>query len=126
MLGEHWSLVYRRFDQRSRVDLRKRGLHEEIQINYATPGREGEGAECQGRRGVRQLEEDGFIVAYRAMLDRNALGCGFQVFVGVVLCREDRAAIEEFEHRLADLPEVLEAYRPAANTTTSCASVSPM
>lgn len=62
-------------------------------------------------RRVRQLEEDGFIVAYRAMLDRNALGYGFQVFVGVVLCREDRAAIEEFEQCIADLPEVLEAYR---------------
>lgn len=62
-------------------------------------------------RRVRQLEKDGIILAYRAFLDRDALGCGFQVFVWIVLCREDRATLDEFEQRLVDLPEVLEAYR---------------
>lgn len=62
-------------------------------------------------RRVRRLEQDGIIAVYRALLDPEALGCGFQVFAGIIMNQEDRGTIDEFEERLAALPEVLEAYR---------------
>ncbi|MFD0530651.1 Lrp/AsnC family transcriptional regulator [Kitasatospora arboriphila] len=51
------------------------------------------------------------IRGYRAMLDGAAVGCGFQPFVTVVMRHEDRATVAEFEQRVAELPEVVEAHR---------------
>lgn len=62
-------------------------------------------------RRVRQLEHDGVIRGYRALLDSGALGRGFQAFVTVVMRNEDRETITEFERRVAELPEVVEAHR---------------
>ncbi len=62
-------------------------------------------------RRVRQLERDGVIRGYRALLDADALGCGFQSFVTVVMRHEDHDTIAEFERRVAELPEVVEAHR---------------
>ncbi|MEV4611004.1 Lrp/AsnC family transcriptional regulator [Kitasatospora sp. NPDC049258] len=62
-------------------------------------------------RRVRQLEQDGVIRGYRALLDGAALGRGFQPFVSIVMRHEDRATVAEFEQRVAALPEVVEAHR---------------
>ncbi|MEV6206347.1 Lrp/AsnC family transcriptional regulator [Kitasatospora sp. NPDC051914] len=62
-------------------------------------------------RRVRQLEQDGVIRGYRALLDGAAVGRGFQPFVTVVMRHEDRATVAEFEERVAALPEVVEAHR---------------
>ncbi|WP_030265896.1 Lrp/AsnC family transcriptional regulator [Streptomyces sp. NRRL B-24484] len=62
-------------------------------------------------RRVRQLERSGVIRGYRAMLDGAAVGRGFQPFVTVVMRHEDRATVAEFEQRVAELPEVVEAHR---------------
>ncbi|MEV8092907.1 Lrp/AsnC family transcriptional regulator [Kitasatospora sp. NPDC085879] len=62
-------------------------------------------------RRVRQLEQSGVIRGYRAMLDGPAVGRGFQPFVTVVMRHEDRATVAEFEQRVAELPEVVEAHR---------------
>jgi Lrp/AsnC family leucine-responsive transcriptional regulator len=62
-------------------------------------------------RRVRQLEQDGVIRGYRALLDADALGRGFQSFVTVVMLHEDHDTIAEFERRVAELPEVVEAHR---------------
>jgi DNA-binding Lrp family transcriptional regulator len=62
-------------------------------------------------RRVRQLEEQGVIRGYRALVDGNAVGCGFQAFVTVVMERTGQQVIAEFEQRIADLPEVIEALR---------------
>lgn len=62
-------------------------------------------------RRVRQLEHDKVIRGYRAILDPEALGRGFQSFATVVMRYEDRETIAEFERQVAALPEVIEAHR---------------
>jgi DNA-binding Lrp family transcriptional regulator len=61
-------------------------------------------------RRVRQLEQDGVIQGYRAVLDPAAVGRGFEVLVSIEV-RRDREAVEAFEAALQDIPDVVEAYR---------------
>src|SRR3954469_14918234 len=61
-------------------------------------------------RRVRQLEDDGVIQTYRAVVDPVAVARGFEVFASVEV-RRDRAAVADFEDRLQDIPDVVEAYR---------------
>lgn len=61
-------------------------------------------------RRVRQLEQDGVIRGYRAILDPVAVGRGFEVLVSIEVKREAEA-ITEFEAALRDIPDVIEAYR---------------
>ncbi|MGK5629047.1 Lrp/AsnC family transcriptional regulator [Streptomyces sp. URMC 123] len=61
-------------------------------------------------RRVRQLEQDGVIRGYRAVLDPHAVGRGFEVLVSVEV-RRDRETVEAFEAALQELPDVVEAYR---------------
>ncbi|MER5948693.1 Lrp/AsnC family transcriptional regulator [Streptomyces sp. NPDC001904] len=61
-------------------------------------------------RRVRQLEQDGVIQGYRAMVDPTAVGRGFEVLVSIEV-RRDRESVEAFEQALQDIPDVIEAYR---------------
>ncbi|QEV16876.1 Lrp/AsnC family transcriptional regulator [Streptomyces alboniger] len=61
-------------------------------------------------RRVRQLELDGVIQGYRAVVDPEALGRGFEVLVSIEV-RRDRETVEAFEAALQDIPDVIEAYR---------------
>ncbi|MFD8567806.1 Lrp/AsnC family transcriptional regulator [Streptomyces sp. NPDC057694] len=61
-------------------------------------------------RRVRQLEQDGVIQGYRAMVDPAAVGRGFEVLVSIEV-RRDRESVEAFERALQDIPDVIEAYR---------------
>ncbi|MER5970163.1 Lrp/AsnC family transcriptional regulator [Streptomyces sp. NPDC002055] len=61
-------------------------------------------------RRVRQLEHDGVIRGYRAVVDPKAVGRGFEVLVSVEV-RRDRESVEAFEEALQNLPDVVEAYR---------------
>ncbi|GFH37530.1 Lrp/AsnC family transcriptional regulator [Streptomyces pacificus] len=61
-------------------------------------------------RRVRQLEQDGVIRGYRAVVDPDAVGRGFEVLVSIEVAR-DRDAVESFEEALQDIPDVVEAYR---------------
>ncbi|ATL26023.1 Lrp/AsnC family transcriptional regulator [Streptomyces formicae] len=61
-------------------------------------------------RRVRQLEQDGVIRGYRAVIDPEAVGRGFEVLVSVEV-RRDRETVEAFEEALQDVPDVIEAYR---------------
>ncbi|MFJ8824012.1 Lrp/AsnC family transcriptional regulator [Streptomyces sp. NPDC102467] len=61
-------------------------------------------------RRVRQLENDGVILGYRAVVDPDAVGRGFEVLVSIEV-RRDRATVEAFERALQDIPDVIEAYR---------------
>ncbi|MCX5215388.1 Lrp/AsnC family transcriptional regulator [Kitasatospora sp. NBC_00240] len=65
-------------------------------------------------RRVRQLEQDGVIRGYRAVLDPETVGRGFEVLVSVEVKR-DRQAVEAFEAALQDIPDVVEAYRLFGN-----------
>ncbi|MBV9024527.1 MAG: Lrp/AsnC family transcriptional regulator [Streptomycetaceae bacterium] len=61
-------------------------------------------------RRVRQLEQDGVIQGYRAVIDPEAVGRGFEVLVSIEVKR-DRQAVEEVEAALREIPDVIEAYR---------------
>ncbi|MFF9018577.1 Lrp/AsnC family transcriptional regulator [Streptomyces sp. NPDC014870] len=61
-------------------------------------------------RRVRQLEEDGVIQGYRAVIDPSAVGRGFEVLVSIEV-RRDRETVEAFEEALQSIPDVIEAYR---------------
>ncbi|MFC5831007.1 Lrp/AsnC family transcriptional regulator [Nonomuraea insulae] len=62
-------------------------------------------------RRVRQMEESGVIRGYRALLDGDSVGRGFQAFVTVVMRYEDHETVAEFERRVAGLPAEVEAHR---------------
>ncbi|MEU1519789.1 Lrp/AsnC family transcriptional regulator [Streptomyces sp. NPDC005811] len=62
---------------------------------------------CQRR--VRELEAEGVIRGYRALVDGSSLGYGFEVLLFATLSRPD--AVEEFDAALAGVPEVIEAQR---------------
>src|SRR5690349_21693222 len=61
-------------------------------------------------RRVRQLEEDGVIRSYRAVVDPAAVGRAFEVFASVEV-RRDRASVAAFEDEVRAIPDVVEAYR---------------
>jgi DNA-binding Lrp family transcriptional regulator len=61
-------------------------------------------------RRVRQLEEDGVIRGYRAVIAPTALGRGFEVFASVEVHR-DRDSVAAFESNVQRIPDVIEAYR---------------
>ncbi|MCX5443875.1 Lrp/AsnC family transcriptional regulator [Streptomyces sp. NBC_00063] len=62
---------------------------------------------CQRR--VRELEADGTIRGYSALVDGAILGYGFEVLLFATLSRPD--AVDEFDEALAGVPEVIEAQR---------------
>lgn len=62
---------------------------------------------CQRR--VRELEADGAIRGYRAVVNAAALGYGFEVLLFATLSQPD--AVVEFDAALAQIPQVIEAQR---------------
>ncbi len=58
-------------------------------------------------RRVRLLEEAGMVTGYRAKLDRDALGLGLTVFVGVKVDRHDDASAAAFRTAIEALDEVV-------------------
>ena len=62
-------------------------------------------------RRVRELERQGAIRGYRAIVDPEAIDRSFQVLVWVDLVQGTREIIEAFEDALLDIPDVVEAQR---------------
>lgn len=62
-------------------------------------------------RRLRDLERTGVIRGYRAVLDREALGLGFEAVVFISMHQADRATIAAFEEAVAGIPFVIEAQR---------------
>jgi len=61
-------------------------------------------------RRVQELERDGVISGYRAVLDRNKRGIGFVAYVTVGLNQHTKAAQEAFERAISQAPEVIECH----------------
>lgn len=59
---------------------------------------------------TRQLEEDGIVAGYVAILDPEKLGGSVSVFIHVTLERQSEAMLEVFENTVKALPEVMECY----------------
>lgn len=58
-------------------------------------------------RRVKRLEAQGFIVGYRAEIDRRRIGLGVLAFVRVDAERNNSAATRELEAAIRELPEVV-------------------
>lgn len=59
-------------------------------------------------RRVRALEEDGYIVGYRALLDAKKLGLSLMALVYISMDQHTPERFAHFEEMIATMPEVLE------------------
>lgn len=57
-------------------------------------------------RRIRRLREAGVIAGTELDLDREALGFGVTVFLGVKLATKGRVSLEDFERAVTAIPEV--------------------
>jgi Lrp/AsnC family transcriptional regulator, leucine-responsive regulatory protein len=62
-------------------------------------------------RRVRNLEAEGVIAGYSAVLDRAAIGCEYEPIVWVTLAIVTRESMLAFEEAIQEIPEVVEAAR---------------
>jgi DNA-binding Lrp family transcriptional regulator len=61
------------------------------------------------QRRVKELEEQGVIEGYRAVVNARAMGLGFEVLAFATLAHPD--AVTTFDAALAEIPQVIEAQR---------------
>jgi len=61
-------------------------------------------------RRVQELEREGVITGYRAVLNPAAMGIGFTAYLGVGLGEHTKAAQQAFERAVARAPEVIECH----------------
>ncbi|MBL0419651.1 Lrp/AsnC family transcriptional regulator [Ramlibacter sp. AW1] len=59
---------------------------------------------------VKALEAAGVIQRYVALADAKALGLGLNVFINISLKEQSKAALADFERRIAEHEEVMECY----------------
>jgi DNA-binding Lrp family transcriptional regulator len=57
-------------------------------------------------RRVKRLTEAGVLAGRRLVLDREALGFGVTVFLGVKLAGKGRPSLQDFERAVSAIPEV--------------------
>lgn len=62
-------------------------------------------------RRVKRLEAEGVIAGYRAVLDAEKVGRGFEVVVAVDIRASDRTSVEQFERAVVAFDEVVAARR---------------
>ena len=62
-------------------------------------------------RRLRELERTGVIRGYRAVLDADTLGLGFEAVVFGTMRDGGRATVAEFERALTEIPQVVHAQR---------------
>jgi Lrp/AsnC family leucine-responsive transcriptional regulator len=61
-------------------------------------------------RRVRMLEDAGVIRGYQAILDRDEVGLGMTIFVGIKVERHTDERAEAFRQAVTALPEVISAF----------------
>lgn len=61
-------------------------------------------------RRVQEMERQGLIAGYRAVLDKTKLGVGFVAYVTVGLNNHSKAGQESFERAVARAPQVVECH----------------
>ena len=61
-------------------------------------------------RRVRNMESNGIIKGYVALVDQNTVGLPVSVFVNVRLEKQIERALEKFEETVQDWSEVMECY----------------
>jgi Lrp/AsnC family leucine-responsive transcriptional regulator len=73
-------------------------------------------------RRVRALEEGGYILGYRAEIDRHKIGLGVLAFVRLDADRNSGDGTRELEEAIRAIPEVSPATTSAAPARSSCRS----
>jgi Lrp/AsnC family transcriptional regulator, leucine-responsive regulatory protein len=66
-------------------------------------------------RRVRQLEEEGVIDRYVALLNPSKVGAGFTVFARVWLARQDEDTVNHFIETIRKLPPIMECHLMAGD-----------
>lgn len=61
-------------------------------------------------RRVKQLEDDGYIRQYVALLDPVKIGLQLTIMVSVALINHDPKVMKNFEETVASIPEVIQCY----------------
>jgi Lrp/AsnC family transcriptional regulator len=62
-------------------------------------------------RRIQNLEKSGVVRSRVALLDRDRLNLGVDVFVSLRISRHSEEWLEKFAHAVDDFPEVVEFYR---------------
>lgn len=94
-----------RLDARIIAELQKDGRRSVVELGEAVGLT---GTPCARR--VKQLEHSGVILGYTAIVDPARLGLKVQAFVRVKLDRHTDENVEQFEHELAALEQVISCY----------------
>ncbi len=97
------------------LDIRDRRILETLQADATVPVADladmvGLSVSACWRR-IKALEEAGLIAARVALVDRRKANVGMTVFVGVRTSRHSIEWLEAFRKVMADIPEIVEAYR---------------
>jgi DNA-binding Lrp family transcriptional regulator len=61
-------------------------------------------------RRIKDLEEQGIVTRYTALLDRRRVGLGTCMYALVTLARHNQSDVEAFEARVRERDEVMECY----------------
>ncbi|MCS0139408.1 Lrp/AsnC family transcriptional regulator [Vibrio alginolyticus] len=61
-------------------------------------------------RRIKRLEQEGVISGYRAIVSRDTVGIAMTVFVEVSLNNHQASSIDEFEHAVVEMDEVLSCH----------------
>ncbi|WP_421701296.1 Lrp/AsnC family transcriptional regulator [Aliiroseovarius sp.] len=83
-----------------------RALAEDATLSAGELGRRFGLSQPAAWRRVKRLNDSGIIAGRRVDLDREALGFGVTVFLGVKLATKGRVSLEDFERAVAAIPEV--------------------
>lgn len=97
------------------LDIRDRRILETLQADATVPVADladmvGLSVSACWRR-IKALEEAGLIAARVALVDRRKANVGMTVFVGVRTSRHSIEWLEAFRKVMAEIPEIVEAYR---------------
>jgi DNA-binding Lrp family transcriptional regulator len=93
-----------RLDDTDRAILR--ALAEDATLSAGALGRRFGLSQPAAWRRVRRLTDEGVIRGRRLDLDREALGFGVTVFLGIKLATKGRVSLEDFERAVRAIPEV--------------------
>ncbi|ENK2021505.1 Lrp/AsnC family transcriptional regulator [Vibrio alginolyticus] len=61
-------------------------------------------------RRIKRLEHEGVISGYRAIVSRDTVGIAMTVFVEVSLNNHQASSIDEFEHAVVEMDEVISCH----------------
>lgn len=83
-----------------------RALAEDATLSAGALGRRFDLSQPAAWRRVKRLRDTGVLAGTRLDLNREALGFGVTVFLGVKLATKGRVSLEDFERAVTAIPEV--------------------